>query len=129
MNEATHMTIMAELLAYTASGALVSAIDATMPVIGGDIVIVEDMPDNLIVSGYGVNYVMAERGNMTFDTNDRLQWIEENILVKGTARYDGKPTNPAAFVVIGINGVAPATAAASVTFAPDRANAEEEEET
>ena len=128
MNEATHMTIMAELLTYTAAGAMVSAVNNTMPVIGGDIVIVEDMPDGLIVSGYGVNYVMAERGNMAFDTNDRLEWIEENILVKGTARYDGKPTNPAAFVVIGINGVAPATAAASVTFAPDTANAVEEEE-
>lgn len=128
MNEATHMTIMSELITYTATGALVSAIGSTMPVIGGDIVIVEDMPDGLIVSGYGINYVMAERGNMAFDTNDRLRWIEEQILVKATARYDGKPTNPAAFVVIGINGVAPATAAASVTFAPDTANAVEEEE-
>ena len=122
MNEATHMTIMAELLTYTASGAMVSAVNNTMPVIGGDIVIVEDMPDGLIVSGYGINYVMAERGNMAFDTNDRLRWIEEQILVKATARYDGKPTNPAAFVVIGINGVAPATAAGAVTFAPDEAN-------
>lgn len=122
MNEATHMTIMAELLTYTAAGAMVSAVNNTMPVIGGDIVIVEDMPDGLIVSGYGINYVMAERGNMAFDTNDRLRWIEEQILVKATARYDGKPTNPAAFVVIGINGVVPATAAASVTFEPDEAN-------
>lgn len=122
MNEATHMTIMSELITYTASGALVSAVANTMPVIGGDIVIVEDMPDGLIVSGYGVNYVMAERGNMAFDTNDRLRWIEEQILVKATARYDGKPTNPAAFVVIGIGGVTPATAAGAVTFAPDIEN-------
>lgn len=125
MNEATHMTIMSELITYTATGALVSAIGNTMPVIGGDIVIVEDMPDGLIVSGYGVNYVMAERGSITFDTNDRLRWIEEQILVKATARFDGTPTNPAAFVAIGIGGVVPATAAASVTFAPDAANQEE----
>lgn len=125
MNEATHMTIMSELITYTATGSLVSAIGSTMPVIGGDIVIVEDMPDGLIVSGYGINYVMAERGAISFDTNDRLRWIEEQILVKATARYDGTPTNPAAFVAIGIGGVVPATAAASVTFAPDVANQEE----
>lgn len=123
MNEATHMKLMTETISYTSSGALVSAVDSKMPVLGGDIVIVEEIPDNIIVAGYGVNYAMLERGSMSFATSDQVRWIEEQILVKATARYDGKPVNPAAFIAIGIDGAVPATAAATVTFAPDRANA------
>lgn len=122
MNDATHMKLMTETITYTASGALVSAVQNQMPVIGGDIVIVDDMPNDLIIGGYGVNYALPERGSMSFATSDQVRWIEEQILVKATARYDGKPTNPAAFIMIGLNDVVPATAAATVTFAPDRAN-------
>ena len=122
MNSATHMTLMSETINFNADGALVSGLNATMPVIGGDIVIVEDMPNAMIVGGYGENYVLGERGNMTFDTNDRLRWIEEEVLVKGTARYDGKPTNPAAFVAISMIPVPVSEIAGVVEFAPDNAN-------
>lgn len=122
MNEMTHMHIMSELLNYNSNGALVAGMTDKMPIIGADIVIIDDMPDNLIVGGHGINYIIGQRGDMFFDTNDKLEWIEERILVKGTARYDGKPTRPAAFVAIGINGVVPATAAATVTFRIDEAN-------
>lgn len=125
MNDATHMKLMTETITYTASGALVSAVQNKMPVIGGDIVIIDDIPNDIIIGGYGVNYALPERGGMSFATSEHVRWIEEQILVKATARYDGKPTNPAAFIIVGLNGVVPATAAASVTFAPDRANAEE----
>ena len=126
MNDATHMKLMTETITYTASGALVSAVQNQMPVIGGDIVIIDDIPNDIIIGGYGVNYALPERGGMSFATSEHVRWIEEQILVKATARYDGKPTNPAAFFMVGLNGVVPATAAATVTFAPDRANAEEE---
>lgn len=122
MNEMTHMHIMSELLNYTSNGALVAGMTEKMPIIGADIVIIDDVPDNLIVGGHGINYTIGQRGDMFFDTNDKLEWIEERVLVKGTARYDGKPTRPAAFVAIGINGVVPATAAATVTFKIDEAN-------
>ncbi len=122
MNEMTHMHILSELLNYNINGALVAGMTDKMPIIGADIVIIDAMPDNLIVGGHGINYVIGQRGDMFFDTNDKLEWIEERILVKGTARYDGKPTRPAAFVAIGINGVVPATAAATVTFRIDEAN-------
>lgn len=122
MNEMTHMHIMSELLNYNSNGALVAGMTDKMPIIGADIVIIDDVPDNLIVGGHGINYIIGQRGDMFFDTNDKLEWIEERILVKGTARYDGKPTRPAAFVAIGINGVVPATAAATVTFKIDEAN-------
>lgn len=122
MHPSTHLYIMAQTLSNNAAGALVAGMNDTMPVIGGDIVKIDDMPQGLIVGGYGVNYTIGERGNMTFDTNDRLRWIEEEILVKGTARYDGKPTNPAAFVAFALDEYDVEELVADVTFAPDNAN-------
>ncbi len=121
MHSATYTTLLGALININSSGAIVSGMNMTMPVIGGDIEIIDDMPVGLIVGGYGINYTAGERGNMTFDTNDRLRWIEEQVLVKATARYDGKPTNPAAFVALSITD-AVANLAAEVTFAPDTAN-------
>ena len=40
--------------------------------------------------------------------------------MKGTARYDGGPAIPEAFVVMGVNSTSPD--ATAVTFAPDKAN-------
>lgn len=122
MNPSMHLYIMSQTLSNNAAGALVAGMNDTMPVIGGDIVTIDDMPDSLIVGGYGVNYTTGERGNMTFDTNDRLRWIEEEILVKGTARYDGKPTNPAAFVAFALDGDEVARLVSGITFAPGNAN-------
>ena len=45
--------------------------------------------------------------------------------MKGTARYDGKPSIREGFVAIGINKTTPT---ADMTFAPDDANADPESE-
>lgn len=117
MNSTTKMKILSELLNFNANGVLVSGVANQMPAVGGAIEELEFMPDGLIVAGYGKNYIAAERGHIRFETSDQVRWIEEQTLVKGAGRFDGKPIQPAAFALIGINGVAPATAAATVTFA------------
>lgn len=122
MNETTHSELTAQALVINASGAIVSGQGNTMPVVGGDIVILNFIPDNVIVMGYGENYLLVERAGMTLDSTDQPRWLEEQTLFKGTARYDGKPVIPESFVAIGINGVTPN---ATMTFAPDEANAEE----
>lgn len=90
-----------------------------MPIIGGAIEELPFIPDGDIIGGFGSQYILVERAGMSLDTNDRLQWIEENILFKGTARYDGSPLNGEGFVALNISGAAPAT---TVTFAADAAN-------
>ena len=55
------------------------------------------IPDDEIVVGDFNQYILGIRKDMTFDTNDRLQWIEENIGYKIRGRYDGKVINPKAF--------------------------------
>lgn len=122
MNTRTKMRIMSELLNYNSNGLLVTGVTNEMPVLGGGIEELDFMPDGLIIGGYGKMYAAVERGEMRFETSDQVKWIEEQTLVKGAARFDGKPVQPASFVMIGIDGVIPEDAAESVNFAFDDAN-------
>lgn len=119
MNHKTKMLLMSKLVTFNASGAIVANLDNAMPIIGGAIEELPFIPDGDIIGGFGSQYILVERAGMSLDTNDRLQWIEENILFKGTARYDGSPLNGEGFVALNISGAAPAT---TVTFAADAAN-------
>ncbi len=120
MNEATHTTIMAEAMSINAAGAIVSAMDGTMPVVGGDILVFSDdiMPDDTIIGGYGDLYLLAEREGTSVKYSDIPLFIQDQTVVKGTARYDGTPVIPEAFVAIGL-GKAPTL---EMPFAQDVAN-------
>lgn len=120
MNETTYTTLIAELVEVDASGAYVSAVNGVMPVIGGDIIVLDFIPDNVIIGGYFDLYLLAERAGTSIETSEHAFFIEDQIAFKGTARYDGKVLRAAAFVAIGINGVTPD--ADDVTFAQDGAN-------
>lgn len=121
MNEATRLALMAEMLSVNAAGAIVIGVENTMPVIGGDIVVLEFMPANMIVGGYGRSYLFARRAGMKLASSDEHRFIQDQTVFKGTARADGKPVFPESFVAIGIGGTEPS--ATGVTFAADTANA------
>lgn len=120
MNEATHTDLMVEAMSMNASGAIVSGQTMTMPVIGGEIIILSDdiIADGNVVAGYGDMYILAERAGAAFTRSDEYKFADDQVAFKGTARYDGKPIIPESFMAIGL-GAAPATAA---TFAGDAAN-------
>lgn len=120
MNEATYTRIQVEATNVNAAGAIVSVMDGTMPVVGGDVVVFSDdvMPDNTIIGGYGDLYLLAERAGTSVGYSDIPLYIQDQTVVKGTARYDGMPVIAEGFVAIGI-GQAPVT---SSSFAPDTAN-------
>jgi HK97 family phage major capsid protein len=119
MNEETFTELQAQLVTFNSSGAIVASVNNTMPIIGGDIVILPFMTTGDIVGGYGSHYILAERAGSTFAVSEHVQFIEDNTVYKGTARYDGRPITGNGFVAMNILGAAPAT---SVTFAPDEAN-------
>lgn len=119
MNENTHMTLTSEALSINAAGAIVSGVNGTMPVIGGDIVELDFLPDNVIIAGYGSNYLMAERAGRVVAQSEEARFIEDQTVFKCTARYDGEPVIPESFVAIGINNT---DVPASVTFRGDGAN-------
>lgn len=120
MNETTYNTFMAESLSINAAGAVVAGMNGTMPVVGGDVVLLDFIPDNNIISGYGDLYTLAERAGISLAQSEHVRFTEDQTVFKGTARYDGKPTIAEAFVAIGINAAVPTT---SVSFAEDTANA------
>lgn len=120
MNEKTYTDLIAEAVGFDASGAVVTGIQGTMPVIGGTIEVLNFIPDGIIIGGYGDLYLLAERAGTVINTSEHAFWIEDQTGFKGTARYDGKVLRNDAFVAIGIGGVNPAQA--TVTFAADTAN-------
>ena len=119
MNDTTFNVMVAEALGFNASGAIVSGQNNTMPVIGGDIVVLDFIPDNNIIGGYGDLYLLAERAGTALASSEHARFVEDQTVFKGTARYDGVPVIPEGFVAIGING---ATVTTSVSFKPDSAN-------
>lgn len=120
MSDKTKTTLLAEAVSFTAAGAITSGVNGTMPVIGGDIITLPFIPDNVIIGGYGDLYLLAERAGTKLESSEHVMFIEDNTVFKGTGRYDGIPVIPEAFVAIGINGVTPS--ADSITFAEDKAN-------
>lgn len=125
MNTNTFATLQAKALTINAAGAIVSGQNNTMPIIGGDIEFLDFIPDDVIVGGYGSLYLLAERAGATLAQSEHVQFIEDNTVFKGTARYDGRPIFGEAFVAINISQEAleVAPVATAVTFAVDAANA------
>lgn len=123
MNETTYTKLMSNALSINAAGAVTSGINGTMPVIGGAIELLDFIPDDVIIGGYGDLYLLAEREDITVGQSEHVRFIEDQTVFKATARYDGLPVIPAGFVAMGIGGTAPT--ANAVTFAEDKANAGE----
>lgn len=119
MNETTYTTLVADAISIDASGAIVSGVNGTMPVLGGIIEVLNFIPDNVIIGGYFDTYLLAERAGAKFATSEHVRFLQDQTVMKGTARYDGTPIAAAnAFVAIGLG----TTPTADMTFAPDTAN-------
>lgn len=119
MNETTYSALMAKSVAANANGAFLAGVNGTLPIIGGDIVVLPFIPDNDIIGGYGDLYLLAERAGTTLAQSTEYKFVEDQTVFKGTARYDGLPVIPEGFVIINLNNEAPTT---SQTFTPDTAN-------
>ena len=121
MNETTFAKVLRNSVSINANGVVSGTPLEYMPVIGGAIEVVGDnvIADNQIVGGYGDLYLLAERAGVEVQYSEHAQFIQDNTVFKGTARYDGLPVIAEGFVAIAIDG---ATAVTTATFAPDTAN-------
>ena len=118
MNRKTHLDIMAKALAFDANGALVANTNL-MPIVGGEIVEFEDndvIADYEIVGGFGGNYLMAERAGVEFASSTEFRFLQDQTVFKGTGRYDGRPIEGKAFVIV---NYANSTPTKTRTFAKD----------
>lgn len=126
MSTETYGTIVSKALTFNAAGAVVAGVNKEMPVVGGEIIILDFIPENDVIGGYGSLYLLAERAGMQLKNSDIPMFIQDQTVFKGTARYDGLPVIGEGFVALNINNAAPTT---SVTFAgQEEATNEEGEE-
>ena len=120
MNESTYTELTAAAVSLNAAGAIVSGIGATMPVVGGIIEVLDFIPDHVIIAGYFDLYTLAERAGAKFATSEHVRFLSDQTVMKGTARYDGKPVIAEGFVVMSLLNTA--ISAGAVSFAEDTAN-------
>ena len=121
MNSKTFALLKSKAITFTASGDVVANVYGILPIITGNIEILEFMPDNDIVGGYGDLYLWAQRRGMTvgMDGVGRANRVQDETIFFGKERADGMPVIGGAFVAININGSTPTS---SMTFAGDVAN-------
>ena len=119
MNDTTFKYLQAQAASEDAAGAIVTAVNKTMPIIGGDIVILDFMPNYMIGVGYFENYLLVARNGIELAQSEHVKFLQDKTVFKGTQRMDGKPVIAEAFAMIGVNGTSPS---ASMTFASDKAN-------
>jgi len=109
MNRKTHIAINANALAFNAAAALVAGVNNTMPVVGGEIVELNFIPDNQIVGGFMDLYLLVERAGARIESSDIPFFLQEMTVFKGSARYDGKPVRGEGFVAIRFDNTAVTT--------------------
>lgn len=119
MNSKTYAKLRSKLITFTASGDIVANLYGTLPIITGNVDVLEFIPDGDIIGGYGDLYLLALRSGMTIESSREVQFIQDNTVFKGKQRADGMPVIPGAFVAININNVAVTT---TMDFAADTAN-------
>lgn len=119
MNSKTYATLKSKLITFTATGDIVANLFGSLPIVTGDIDVLEFIPDGDIIGGYGDLYVLAKRSGMSIESSTHVQFIQDNTVFRGKQRADGMPVVPGAFVAININNQAVTTV---MDFAADTAN-------
>ena len=121
MSPATWLALQAEFLSINAAGAIVTGAQAQMPIIGGTVEILDFVPDNNIVGGYGQAYLLTERRGIELMASEHAKFIDDVTVFRGKARYDGIPVAGEAFAAFSISTTAVATSPVTA-FATDSAN-------
>lgn len=119
MNASTWMKLQAEMLTINSAGAIVTGAQAQMPIIGGAVEILDFVPADNIVGGYGSAYLLGERRGIELDSSVHAKFTDDVTVFRGKARYDGIPVAGEAFAAFSLSTTAVTT---SATFATDSAN-------
>lgn len=119
MNSRTYALLRSKMITFTASGDVAANIFGTLPIITGDVEVLEFIPDGDVIGGYGDLYLWAQRSGMRIDLSTEAQFLQDNTVFRGKERADGMPIVPGAFVAVNING---GTMTTEIPFAADLAN-------
>lgn len=119
MNSKTYNYLKSKVITFTASGDIVANLFGVLPIINGNIDILEFMPDYDIIGGYGDLYLWAQRAGMTIESSREVQFLQDNTVFRGKERADGQPIIAGAFVAINVKNTDVTT---QMAFAGDVAN-------
>ena len=119
MNSKTYAALKSKLITFTATGDIVANLFGSLPIVTGDIDVLEFIPDGDIIGGYGYLYGLGIRSGLSIESSYHVQFLQDNTVFRAKQRADGMPIIPGAFVAININDTAVTTA---MDFAADTAN-------
>ena len=119
MNSKTYALLKSKLITFTATGDIVANLFGSLPIVTGDIDVLEFIPDGDIIGGYGDLYLLAMRSGLMIESSYEVQFLQDNTVFRAKQRADGQPIIPGAFVAININNTAVTT---TMDFAADTAN-------
>ena len=111
MNSKTYALLESKAIATTVTGEWVAIIGGNLPIVSGQIDVLEFMPDGDIVGGYFGLYLWAQHDSAFIGTEGAgfTLRVKDATLVFGRERADGLPIIPEGFVAINIAGNAVTT--------------------
>ena len=119
MNSKTYNLLKSKVITFAASGDVVANVFDVLPIVTGNIDILEFIPDGDIIGGYGDLYLWGQRSAIQIDQSEHVMFIQDNTVFRGKERADGLPVIAGGFVAVNINGNEVTT---SIPFAADKAN-------
>lgn len=73
---------------------------STPDLLGVPVVFSNAMPDDKVLIGVFQEYALVDRESMTVDASDQVMFLQDQMAFRGKGRYDGKPKNADAFVLV-----------------------------
>ena len=121
MNSKTYAYLKSKAIATNITGEWVAMIGGVLPIIGGDIDVLEFMPDYDVVGGYGELYKYGVRQGLVIgaDNTGAVNRIKDQTIFFGKKRADGQPAIAGAFVAINLKNTNVTT---TYAFPTDAAN-------
>ena len=106
MNSKTYAYLESKAIATTAGGQWVALIGGRLPIVSGNIDVLEFLPDGDIVGGYWQLYLLAQHETAVLGTDrtGATLRIKNATLIFAYERFDGTPLIPEAFVAMNIMG-------------------------
>lgn len=71
-------------------------------ILGIPVVFNNSMAADQVLYGEFEKYTLVERENIAIDNSEHVRFVEDQMAFRGKGRFDGKPTQPEAFVLITI---------------------------
>lgn len=105
MNRETKNLILSKLVTFNAAGTVIASLDNQMPIVGGEIIDLPFIPAGDVVCGFSSLYLLVEREGGSVVPSEHAQFIQDNTVLRGTARYDGCPVFGEGFFAMNLSNV------------------------